>query len=275
MYHKVLTIAGFDGSGGAGLQADLKTIAAFGCYGLSVLTAVPVQNTMGVQSCYELPLSCLEEQFDNLLDDIEPDSVKIGMLFKEEIIVLVSRVLQDKMPGKPVVLDPVMQAKSGHSLLRPEAEAALKKLLLPLAAAITPNLPETAILAGRPVKNEAGMLAAGLELLAAGPRAALIKGGHLRAEDEPSSKHVARDLLMLKGAEPIWLESPRIETENDHGTGCTLSAAIASGLALGWDLETSCRRAKDYLTRALEAGRAQKLGRGHGPVHHFYEFWEA
>lgn len=262
MWHKCLSIAGFDGSGGAGIQADLKTFSALGCYGMTVLTALPVQNTMGVRSCYEIPLDAIQAQLEAIFDDITPDSIKIGMLFNSEIVKLVADFLEKRAFNIPIVLDPVMVAKSGDNLLLPEAINALKKRLIPLATIITPNLPEAEALMGA----TAEMQTLAKQLLNIGSHAILLKGGH---QDGPNSN----DLYMDQSGQEIWLSSPRITSKNTHGTGCTLSAAIASYLALGQPLIEACRLAKQYLSEALKAAQHSSVGHGHGPVHHFYDMW--
>ncbi len=261
MNYKCLSIAGFDGSGGAGLQADLKTFSALGCYGMTVLTALPVQNTMGVQSCYEIPLEAISAQLHALFDDIVPDSIKIGMLFKKDIVELVADILSERAQGIRIVLDPVMVAKSGDDLLLPDAINALKSRLLPMATLITPNLPEAQALAGP--SNDIQQLAD--TLLGLGAKAILLKGGHQEGND-------SNDLLVTTEGS-TWFNSPRIQSKNTHGTGCTLSAAIAAYLARGCSLNNACDLAKLYLTEALIAAKHCSVGHGHGPVHHFYNLW--
>ena len=262
MPYKCLSIAGFDSSGGAGLQADLKTFSALGCYGMTVLTALPIQNTMGVRGCYNIPLTAIEEQLEAIFDDIIPDSIKIGMLFNQEIVELVAQFLQKHAVGIPIVLDPVMVAKSGDPLLLPEAIDALKKHLIPLVSLITPNLPEALAL----TNTSESMLTQAEKLLTLGAKAVLLKGGH---QEGPSANDLYRD---QKGQE-VWLNSPRINSKNTHGSGCTLSAAIAANLARGLPLIDACRQAKNYLFEALKAAEHLSVGHGHGPVHHFYATW--
>ena len=263
MQYKCLSIAGFDGSGGAGLQADLKTFSALGCYGMTVLTAVPVQNTCGVRACYDLPLSCIQEQLACLFDDIIPDSIKIGMLFSSDIIKVVADFLKPYADAIPIVLDPVMVAKSGDPLLLPDAVEALKKELIPLATLITPNLPEAYALA---FETESMDLLADT-LLALGPQAVLLKGGHLAGNE-------TNDLFVDTNGTHIWLKGKRIMSKNTHGTGCTLSAAVAAYLARQLPLIDACRQAKTYLSGAIQAAQEVSVGHGHGPVHHFYDIWE-
>ncbi len=257
-----LSIAGFDGSGGAGLQADLKTFSALGCYGMSVLTALPVQNTSGVRSCYSIPLQAISEQLEAIFDDIVPSSIKIGMLFQREIIETIADFLEQRAQNIPIVLDPVMVAKSGDALLQPDAVAALSSRLLPLATVVTPNLPEAYALVGL----TADMALLGKKVLHLGAQAVFLKGGHLLGQQ-------ANDLYLDRSGSEVWVTRPRIQSKNTHGTGCTLSAAIAANLALGMDALFACQSAKEYLHQALVSSKDWSLGKGHGPVHHFYRFW--
>lgn len=262
MKYKCLSIAGFDGSGGAGIQADLKTFSALGCYGMTVLTALPVQNTCGVRSCYEIPLKAIEEQLEAIFDDIKPDCIKIGMLFSTAIIQLVANFLMQRAVGIPIVLDPVMVAKSGDPLLLPDAVESLKNKLIPLVTLITPNLPEAYTLVGKTTEME--KLAA--KLLCLGSKAVLLKGGH-------STGTNAEDLFVDQNDIHQWLRAERIESKNTHGTGCTLSAAICALVAQGTPLLEACQSAKRYLFEAMLAAKDNSVGHGHGPVHHFYQLW--
>ncbi|NMD42630.1 MAG: bifunctional hydroxymethylpyrimidine kinase/phosphomethylpyrimidine kinase [Firmicutes bacterium] len=265
-YHRALTIAGSDSGGGAGIQADLKTFAALGCYGFSVITALTAQNTRGVTAIESVPAHFVEQQMEAVLTDIGVDAVKIGMIHSPEIIGSVAATLQ-RYRAPNIVLDPVMIAKSGDRLLQKEAVQALAKLLLPLAAVITPNLPEAAVLLGRPLERLVEMEQAARDLARLGPAAILLKGGHLGGERSP-------DLLYQRQEDRVTLlDGSRVQTANTHGTGCTLSSAIAAGLARGLALAEAVRRAKEYLTGALQRGAAYRLGSGHGPVHHFWEHW--
>lgn len=261
-----LSIAGFDGSGGAGIQADLKVFSAFGCYGMTVLTALPVQNTMGVRGVYEIPLQSITDQLAAIFDDIRPDAIKIGMLFNAAIIHRVVEFLKANAKAIPVVIDPVMLAKSGDALLLPEAVASLRDELLPLATVVTPNLPEAMELTGIKVNTIDEMPEVAKKLISFGPRAVLLKGGHLSGGESD-------DLYRDHTGKAFWMSSPRIKTKNTHGTGCTLSAAIASCLALGMPLEEACRTAKHYLNGAIAAAAKESVGHGHGPLHHFYHLW--
>ncbi|MDR3623538.1 MAG: bifunctional hydroxymethylpyrimidine kinase/phosphomethylpyrimidine kinase [Chlamydiales bacterium] len=263
--YKVLTIAGFDGSAGAGIQADLKTFSALGCYGTTVLTAIPVQNTIGVRSVYDVSLQCIEEQIKAILDDICIDTVKIGMLYRKDIVDSVVNILC-QYGVNCIVLDPVMVAKSGDVLLQPDAIATMKERLFPITTVLTPNLMEASRLLGRKIQNKAQMEKAALDLIEMGPLAVLVKGGHLDAD--------CSDCLCLKNSNKQihWFSSKRISTQNTHGTGCTLSAAIAAFLAKGFSIHESVQRAKEYLTQAISAGASLRIGQGNGPVHHFWSF---
>jgi hydroxymethylpyrimidine/phosphomethylpyrimidine kinase len=267
VYHRVLTIAGSDSGGGAGIQADLKTISALGCYGMSVITALTAQNTRGVTGIHAVPPEFVAEQIKAVLSDIGADAVKIGMLYSAELIATVAEQL--KIHGaRSIVLDPVMVAQSGDKLLRDDAIEALKTHLLPLADVVTPNLPEAEVLLGRKSATAADMEAAARSLAVWGSRSVLVKGGHLDQAD-------SSDLLYLADEDRVVaLTAARIQSRNTHGTGCTLSSAIASYLAKGCDIEEAVRNAKHYIHEAIEAGAAYTIGRGHGPVHHFFEYWK-
>jgi hydroxymethylpyrimidine/phosphomethylpyrimidine kinase len=264
-YHRVLTIAGSDSGGGAGIQADLKTIGANGCYGMSVITALTAQNTMGVSGIHGVPVDFVRLQLEAVLSDIGTDAVKIGMLFSPELINTVAGQLK-KFDVSNIVLDPVMIAQSGDKLLQDDAIDALKNHLIPMADIITPNLPEASVLLGREISSFAMVNEAARELCRLGCTNVLIKGGHLEGE-------VSDDCLYLSDRdEMIILPAKRIETHNNHGTGCTLSSAIASGIAKGNDVVEAVRMAKEYITSAIASGASYCIGKGHGPVHHFYAF---
>ena len=266
-YRKVLTIAGSDSGGGAGIQADLKTFSAIGCYGMSVITALTAQNTRGVSGIHAVPSAFAVEQIDAVLSDIGADAVKIGMLYSAELIAAVAAAL--KRHGAPkIVLDPVMVAQSGDKLLQDDAVEAIKTYLMPLAEVVTPNLPEAMVLTGQTLQDRQDVESAAGELAAHGSRSILIKGGH--GDDNQSS-----DLLYLaRENRPVWLTAERIQTRNNHGTGCTLSSAIAAYLAQGHDIEPAVQKAKAYMNQAIAAGAAYTIGHGHGPVHHFFKWWE-
>ena len=259
-YPRVLSIAGSDSGGGAGIQADLKTIAALGCYGMTAITALTAQNTLGVRSIHAVPLQVLADQIDAVVEDIGVDAVKIGMLHSAETVRTVAAALQRHHLEK-VVLDPVMIATSGAKLIDDAAIAVLVQELFPRAAVVTPNLDEAALLVGRPLASEADMEAAARQLLEMGANAALVKGGHLAGD-------TVSDLLLARGAQPLWMRAPRIASGNTHGTGCTLSSAIASQLALGADLVTAVQAAREFVRGALEAGASVRTGAGSGPLNH-------
>ncbi|MGH3097518.1 MAG: bifunctional hydroxymethylpyrimidine kinase/phosphomethylpyrimidine kinase [Streptosporangiales bacterium] len=265
MTPNVLSIAGTDPTAGAGIQADLKTFSALGTYGLTVITALVAQNTQGVRAVHEVPSDFLVAQLDSVFDDVRVDAVKIGMLGSAEVIETVADVLARRRPPH-VVLDPVMVAKSGDRLLAADAVSALRERLLPRSDLITPNLPEAADLLGASeAETDAQMREQANELLGLGPRAVLLKGGHLKAADSP-------DLLAVDG-EVHRLGGPRVETKNTHGTGCTLSSAIAALRARGSSWQTAAEEAKAYLTGTLRAADQLDVGSGHGPVHHFHALW--
>lgn len=255
---KVLTIAGSDSGGGAGIQADIKTITAFGMYAETVITALTAQNTMGVHGIFDVPSDFIGEQLDAVFGDLRPDSVKIGMVSNAAAIrVIASKLL--KYRAKNIVIDPVLVSSSGRRLLNEEAEGELIRTLLPLGTVITPNLPEVRALCGIAAENEEEMRHAAAEMAKTLPSAILIKGGHLAGE--------AVDLLYHKTKFTRYV-SERINTENSHGTGCTLSSAIACGLAQGLSVEESVGKAKEYLTGALRA--SLPFGQGSGPLNHLY-----
>ncbi|MBA4489237.1 bifunctional hydroxymethylpyrimidine kinase/phosphomethylpyrimidine kinase [uncultured Paracoccus sp.] len=260
-----LTIAGSDSGGGAGIQADLKTFSALGVYGASVLTAVTAQNTRAVTAVEMVSARLVKAQIAAVLDDLAVGAIKIGMLGDPQVIRAVAEGLRGC--AMPVVLDPVMVAKSGDRLLAAEAVSALRDELLPLATLLTPNLPEAAALLEPEAAPDAVAdtpAAQGRALLAMGPDWVLMKGGH-------AAGAVCTDLLI--GPEDRVFRAPRIATRNTHGTGCTLSAAIAAGLAQGMDMPQAVARAHDYLQSAIAAADRLRIGSGHGPVHHFHAFW--
>lgn len=265
MTAKALTIAGSDSGGGAGIQADLKTFSALGVYGASVITALTAQNTRGVTAILDVPPEFVTAQIDAVFSDIAFDAVKIGMLSQPGVIRAVRDGL-DRWRATSVVLDPVMVATSGDLLLAPEAVDALRRLLLPRATLITPNLAEAATLTDRPMADTPeAMIEQGRILLGMGAQAVLVKGGH-------GEGRVAEDVLVMpSGIE--WFSAARHPTRNTHGTGCTLSSGIAAGLALGLDLTQSIRAAKAYLTAAIRSADRLAIGGGRGPVDHFHAWW--
>jgi hydroxymethylpyrimidine kinase/phosphomethylpyrimidine kinase len=260
-YTRILTIAGSDSGGGAGIQADLKTFAAHHCYGLSVITALTAQNTIGVTAIHDVPPAFVAEQLDAVLTDIGVDAVKIGMLSTPAVIETVAEKLRQYEVNN-IVLDPVMVATSGDRLLRDDAIDVLRNTLLPLATIITPNIPEAEVLLNRAIQSPAELQQAARDLLQLGAASALVKGGHF--DDEHSD-----DALAHPGGF-IWIRGTRIATKNTHGTGCTLSSAIAAGLGLGLELVEAVEQAKRYITGAIEAGAHYSLGQGCGPVCHHY-----
>lgn len=260
-----LTIAGSDSSGGAGIQADLKSFAALGVYGASAITALTAQNTTGVSGIHPVPASFVTAQIDAVFSDLAVGAVKIGMVAQAETIAAIADGLMRCAP-RHVVLDPVMVATSGDRLLAAEAVDALKTLLFPLASLITPNLPEAAALLNEPVaESEADVERQGKRLLAMGCRAVLVKGGHGHGADSID--------YLIDAERSIALAAPRIATANTHGTGCSLSSAIAAGLAKGESMETSVRNAKAWITEAIAAADRFAVGHGHGPVHHFHKYY--
>jgi hydroxymethylpyrimidine/phosphomethylpyrimidine kinase len=258
MRGRVLIIAGSDSGGGAGIQADIKTVSMLDAYAATAITALTAQNTEGVFGVLPIPPDFIRQQVEVVLDDIGADAIKTGMLHDSAVISAVAMVLADRATGVPLVVDPVMAAKGGARLIEPDAVEALKRLLIARALVVTPNLPEAEILCGGSIGGVAGMRAAGGALLGLGCPAALIKGGHLEGD-------TVSDVLVTAGGVRVW-ESPRIETRHTHGTGCTLASAIAAGLAQGLEVEAAVDRARAYVQRAI-AG-APGLGRGHGPLDH-------
>jgi len=258
-----LTIAGSDSSGGAGIQADLKTFTVLGVYGASVLTALTAQNTRGVSAILPVPPAFVTQQIDAVAGDLKIAAVKTGMLNDRATVLAVVEGVRRHRIG-PLVVDPVMVATSGDMLLQPDAVEAVRRKLLPLADIITPNLAEAARLLDRsPAVDEGEMLAQAQALLALGPKAVLLKGGHGEGSD-------AVDILVVRGQAPVRLSLPRIDTDNTHGTGCTLSAAITAGLAKGESLVDAVDAAKRFVHAALTAGRGLKIGSGSGPVDHLH-----
>lgn len=257
-----MTIAGSDSSGGAGIQADLKTFAARGVYGMSVITAVTAQNTVGVQGVVALPAQFIGRQIDSVMSDIGADAIKIGMLANKETIDVVANRLQ-KYGTRLVVLDPVMIAKGGHALLKKDAQRALLKKLVPRAFVLTPNLHEARALTGLPINTIEDMRRAAVHLYEHGARNVVIKGGHL------SGIAYAVDVL-YDGKSFHEFSVKRIQTKNTHGTGCTFASAIAAELAKGEKIYKAVKIAKQYVTKAIEAGKDLHIGKGHGPLNHIY-----
>lgn len=260
-----VTIAGSDSSGGAGIQADLKTFSALGVYGASVITALTAQNTLGVQGVHDVPAEFVARQIDSVFSDLAVGAVKIGMLSRAEVVETVAEGL-DRYGQEQVVLDPVMVAKGGDALLDADAVEALRTLLVPRALVITPNLPEAGrLLETAEAADEEEMAEQAAALLELGPRAVLLKGGHGAGAESVD--------VFFDGGEPVRLAAERIDTRNTHGTGCTLSSAIAAGLAHGLDLLRAVAHAKAYVGKAIAEADALMVGSGHGPVHHFHAVW--
>jgi hydroxymethylpyrimidine/phosphomethylpyrimidine kinase len=256
----VLSIAGSDSGGGAGIQADLKTFAALGCYGMTAITALTAQNTLGVSGIHAVPPAFLKAQIQAVVEDIGVDAVKLGMLHAPEVVEVVAWAIDHyKLPN--VVLDPVMVATSGDRLIAEETVQVLVRELFPRACVVTPNLDEAALLVGHAIGGVAALDGAAGELLALGAQAVLLKGGHLPGDE-------VVDLLVQSNGERLRLSSPRIASRNLHGTGCTLSSAIAAHLALGCELPQAVERARAYVVAAMAAGAEVQVGQGHGPLNH-------
>lgn len=258
-----MSIAGSDCSGGAGIQADLKTISALGAYAATAITAIIVQNTTGVRAIHPVPPVFVRGQIEAVMDDIRPDAIKIGMINDIEIVKVISACLHKYRPAY-VIFDPVMVSTSGHKLIEDDAIAALTDDLMPLTSLITPNLREAEVLTDHPINNVEEMKSAALELLKFGCKAVLLKGGHLEGG-------LMCDVLQIAGeSTPHLFTSTKIESPNTHGTGCTLSSAIATFLALGYVMPQAVECAKRYVTHGIEAGKDIRIGEGHGPLNHFY-----
>jgi len=267
-YTTVLTIAGSDGSGGAGIQADIKTFAALECYGLSVITALTAQNTTGVSAVYPLDETCVIDQFRAISADISIDAVKIGMLGSTAIIKTVSSLLRELKHKPPIILDTVLSSSGGATFFPPESLPLMRAELFPLATLITPNLPETALLTGmkQPPETQQEIEEAARQLHKSGAASVLVKGGHGESNE-------CRDCLFYENRF-FWFSSRKIITSNSHGTGCTLSSAIAAFMAKGETTDNAVKKAKTYLDGALDAGKNYRLGNGNGPLHHFYRLWQ-
>lgn len=261
-YPTALTIAGSDSGGGAGIQADLKTFSALGVYGLSAITAVTAQNTKGIRHAQAVAPALLSDQLEALFDDFTVDAIKIGMLPTAKAVHIVAGLL-DRYPTLPAVLDPVLVSTSGSKLIGDKAAGRMRDELFPRISLLTPNTVEAGFLTGTTVQTEEDREAAGLRLLSEGCRAVLVKGGHLAGSEKT-------DVLFCTGQPPLHFQSPAVATPNTHGTGCTLSSAIAAYQALGCKLAEAVGQAKVYMTQALAAGKDVKTGKGAGPVNHFF-----
>ncbi len=259
-YPRVLSIAGSDSGGGAGIQADLKTFSALGCFGMTAITAITAQNTLGVRAIHGLPVQLLRDQIDAVVDDIGVDAVKIGMLHAPDIVRTVAEAI-DRHGLTQVVFDPVMVATSGAVLIDQTAVQVLVRELFPRVALITPNLDEAALLVGYPLLSEPDLDRAAHALLDQGARAVLLKGGHMPGDQ-------VADLLVTRSGEKTWMRASRIASANTHGTGCTLSSAIAAHLALGAPLAEAVQLARGFVRQALQAGAAVRTGAGSGPLNH-------
>lgn len=259
-YPRVLSIAGSDSGGGAGIQADLKTFSALGCYGMTAITALTAQNTCGVRAIHATPPDMLRDQIDAVLEDMGADAVKIGMLHSPQIVLAVAEAI-DRHAMRNVVFDPVMVATSGAVLIDDTAVEVLVRELFARVAVITPNLDEAALLVGRTLRSAPEMERAAQDLLDMGARAVLLKGGHLPGE-------TVIDLLITDNGERFWMQAPRIHSANTHGTGCTLSSAIAAHLALGASLVDAVELARAYVRAALVGGARVRTGKGGGPLNH-------
>ncbi len=265
-YKRVLTIAGSDSGGGAGIQADIKAISACGCYAASAITAITVQNTLGVRAVQDIPFAIVRGQIDAVVSDIGVDAVKIGMLSSSEIIRgIKEELLAHKITN--IVLDPVMVATSGDKLLQDDAIDTLKNELLPCARVITPNIPEAEILLGKKIEMQNQLPEYARELAKMYGTSVFLKAGHL------TENELVDVFYNAETNETVFLKSPRQYTKNTHGTGCTLSSAFASFLAKGYSLNDAARNAKDYISQAITAGADYEIGHGHGPVCHFWQWW--
>lgn len=261
-YPSVLTIAGFDGSGGAGIQADIKTISALGCYATSVLTALPVQNTQGVRNIFPIPVEAVSEQIEAILDDIFPDAIKIGMVHTPELVETIVKTLA-KYKKVPIVFDPVMVATSGHRLIEEKTIETIIEKLFPISDIITPNMDEAAILAKMEVKNLDDMKIAGERIKELGCKNILLKGGHLETE-------MITSLLYNDQNDYQTFKSEKVDTKNTHGSGCTLSSAIASFIARGKSMDEAVAFAQYYVSEAVLKGSDVQTGKGNGPLNHFF-----
>ncbi|MCD8165521.1 MAG: bifunctional hydroxymethylpyrimidine kinase/phosphomethylpyrimidine kinase [Bacteroides sp.] len=262
-YPVVLSIAGSDSSGGAGIQADLKAISALGAYSATAITAITVQNTLGVRAIHPVPPEYVKGQIEAVMDDLSPDAVKIGMINDIEIVRVIAQALKKYQPAH-VVFDPVMISTSGSKLINDDAIAVLTSELMPLTDLITPNLDEAEVLTGKKITNLDEMKAAARSLLNYGSKWVLVKGGHLQGE-------IIYDVLQAQEGDPVIFTGDHIESKNVHGTGCTLSSSIATFLALGDSMPKAVEQAKAYITGAIRHGKDVKVGHGNGPLNHFWK----
>ncbi|HEY8783030.1 MAG TPA: bifunctional hydroxymethylpyrimidine kinase/phosphomethylpyrimidine kinase [Mucilaginibacter sp.] len=262
-YPIVLSIAGSDSGGGAGIQADLKTVSALGCFATTAITAVTAQNTLGVSGIHPVPVEFVEAQIKAVMEDMRPSAIKIGMVQSRGLAVAIATILK-RYPGVPIVFDPVMAATSGDSLTDSDMVGILKQELFPLAKIVTPNLDEASMLTGIEIATIEDMKKAARLIMQYGCYAVLIKGGHLKGPD-------LYDVYLDKNSDKRIFRSEAIDTINTHGTGCSLSSAIASYIALGNDLQTSIAQSKIYIQQAIEQGKDVRTGAGHGPLNHFFD----
>ena len=261
-YISVLTIAGSDSGGGAGIQGDLKTFSALGCFGTSAITAITVQNTLGVKAIHSVPPDIIEGQILAVIEDIKPKAIKIGMMDRPEVVEVIVKVLKNH-PNIPVVFDPVMVATSGHKLIHEETIEVLSRDLIPLVRLVTPNMDEAAILSGMELKDKDSLEMAGLKILSQGANAVLVEGGHLKGD-------TVYDILIQDANRVTVFESDKIHTLNVHGTGCTLSSAIAAEIAKGHPMAEAVDLARAYVWNAIDGGKDVVTGSGNGPLNHFY-----
>lgn len=268
-YKRALTIAGSDPSGGAGIQADLKTFSALGVFGTTAIVAVVDENTVGVYDVHPIPVKFVEGQIRSVIDDIGTDAIKIGMLHDSELVRGVHRTLCSYPSIRNIVFDPVMVATSGDPLLQPEAISTIRDLLIPYSRVITPNLPEASLLLGEEITSNDQFedAARALSKVGGGQVSVMLKAGHLEGDELVDIFYNAETDRSMR------LASPKIKTVNTHGTGCTLSSAIAAWLARGASLDEAASRAKEFITAAIIAGSEYEIGKGHGPVHHFHSLW--
>ncbi len=260
-YYSVLTIAGSDSGGGAGVQADIKTFSALGCFGTSAITAITVQNTLGVSGIHSIPASIVYDQIKAVMDDIRPLAIKIGMVHSSDLAIAIASAIRPY--AVPVILDPVMVATSGDKLIEDNTIVSLNENLLPLAKLVTPNIYEAQILAGISIKNNEDMKVAARQIIKSGCQAVLIKGAHLK-------RHLLSDLYLDTNHREEIFESEFIDTNNTHGTGCTLSSAVAAFMARGYDLIKAIEEAKAYVHESIIQGKDVQTGKGHGPLNHFF-----
>ncbi|MFW0717755.1 bifunctional hydroxymethylpyrimidine kinase/phosphomethylpyrimidine kinase [Pedobacter sp. N23S346] len=262
-YISVLTIAGSDSGGGAGIQADLKTFSALGCYGTSAITAITVQNTVGIKAVHQIPPEIVTGQIKAVMDDIKPTAIKIGMIHSSELARAIALTLKD-YPNVPIIFDPVMVSTSGYRLIQSDTIALFQQQIFPLATLITPNLDEAEILANMKIQNVDDMKEAASRMISSGCNAVLVKGGHLKGPN-------LVDVYLDQNGVHKSFKSMAIQTPNTHGTGCTLSSAIAAFVALGNDLQEAIEKAKQYVAQAIISGKDVKTGEGQGPLNHFFD----